>query len=51
MDRLAAAEFAAALDPELVVPVHYDTFEAIEADAEAFVEDCRSRGVTAVLDE
>ena len=51
MDRLAAAEFAAALDPEPVVPVHHDTFEAIEADAGAFVEDCHSRGVTAVLDE
>jgi L-ascorbate metabolism protein UlaG (beta-lactamase superfamily) len=51
LDRHAAAELAEALDPELVVPVHYDTFEAIEADAAAFVEDCRSRGVTAVLDE
>ena len=39
------------MDPELVVPVHYDTFEAIETDAAAFVEDCRSRDVDAVLDE
>ena len=51
MDRHAAAELAAALDPELVVPVHYDTFEAIETDAVAFREDCRSRGVHAVLDK
>jgi len=51
MDRHAAAELAESLDPELVVPVHYDTFGAIEADAGAFLEDCRSRGVRAVLDE
>ncbi|PSQ41063.1 hydrolase [Halobacteriales archaeon QS_9_68_42] len=51
MNRHAAAELAESLDPELVVPVHYDTFEAIETDAAAFVEDCRSRGVDAVLDE
>ncbi|WP_254841184.1 MBL fold metallo-hydrolase [Natronomonas marina] len=51
MDRHAAAELAEAMAPSVVVPVHYDTFEAIEADAEAFVEDCRSRGVSAVLDE
>jgi len=51
MDRHAAAALAEALDPELVVPVHYDAFDAIGADAEAFLEDCRSRGVRAVLDE
>jgi len=51
MDRHAAAALAEALDPELVVPVHYDTFDAIETDAEAFAEDCRSRGVRAVLEE
>ncbi|PSP79974.1 hydrolase [Halobacteriales archaeon QS_4_69_225] len=51
MDRHAAADLAEALDPWLVVPVHYDTFDAIEADAGAFRADCRSRGVEAVLDE
>jgi len=51
MDRHAAADLAEALDPGLVVPVHYDTFEAIEADAEAFLEDCRERGLRAELDE
>jgi L-ascorbate metabolism protein UlaG (beta-lactamase superfamily) len=50
MDRHKAAELADALAPELVVPVHYDTFAEIEADAEAFVRDCRSRGLTAVQD-
>jgi len=51
MDRHAAADLAEALDPAVVVPVHYDTFEAIETDAEAFADDCRSRGVDAVLQE
>ncbi len=51
MDRHAAADLAAVLAPDVVVPVHYDTFDAIEADAAAFLEDCRSRGVEAVLDE
>lgn len=51
MDRHAAADLAAALDPDLVVPVHYDTFEAIEVDAEAFASDLEDRGVGVELDE
>jgi L-ascorbate metabolism protein UlaG (beta-lactamase superfamily) len=51
MDRHEAADLAAALDPDLVVPIHYDTFEAIEADAEAFAEDLESRGVPVALDD
>ncbi|MCH7661177.1 MAG: MBL fold metallo-hydrolase [Euryarchaeota archaeon] len=34
MDRHEAAAFAESLDPSLVLPVHYDTFEAIETDAD-----------------
>jgi len=49
MDRHEAAEFAESVDPELVVPVHYDTFGAIETDAEAFAEDVESRGLTVEL--
>lgn len=41
----AVVEFADRLGAELVVPVHYDTFEALEADEEAFAEDVRSRGL------
>jgi L-ascorbate metabolism protein UlaG (beta-lactamase superfamily) len=37
--------------PELVVPVHYNTFEAIETDSEAFAADLDGRGVAAELDE
>jgi len=33
MDRHEAAEFAESVDPDLVLPVHYDTFDAIETDA------------------
>jgi L-ascorbate metabolism protein UlaG (beta-lactamase superfamily) len=50
MDRREAASLAGALDPELVVPIHYDTFEAIEADAEAFAADCAERGLEVRLD-
>lgn len=41
----ATADLAERLGAELVVPVHYDTFEALEADEEAFAEDVRSRGL------
>lgn len=50
MDRHEAAELAEALDPELVVPVHYDTFELAEADARAFAADVAGRGIPVALD-
>ena len=51
MDRHAAADLAAAMDPELVLPIHYNTFPALETDARAFVADVASRGVPVVLSE
>ncbi|PSP76714.1 hypothetical protein BRC86_00085 [Halobacteriales archaeon QS_3_64_16] len=39
MDRREAARFAESVDPDLVLPVHYDTFEQVETDAGAFEED------------
>ncbi|MFC7233817.1 MBL fold metallo-hydrolase [Halosegnis marinus] len=51
MGREAAADLAEAVEASLVLPVHYDTFEALEADAEAFVADVAGRGVPVVLDE
>ncbi|MFT4884574.1 MAG: L-ascorbate metabolism protein UlaG (beta-lactamase superfamily) [Natronomonas sp.] len=51
MDRHEAADLAEAMDPDLVVPIHYDTFPEIEADAEAFAEDLESRGVAVALDD
>jgi L-ascorbate metabolism protein UlaG (beta-lactamase superfamily) len=50
MDREAAADLAEAMAPELVLPIHYDTFEAIEVDAEAFAADVAGLGVPVVLD-
>ncbi|EMA31384.1 MBL fold metallo-hydrolase [Halobiforma nitratireducens] len=51
MNRHEAADFAASVQPDLVLPVHYDTIEEIEADAEAFVVDVAKRGVPVVLEE
>jgi len=45
MDRHEAADIAATLEPDLVLPVHYDTFEAIETDAEAFAADLEEKGI------
>ncbi|MFC6755594.1 MULTISPECIES: MBL fold metallo-hydrolase [Haloarcula] len=51
MDRHDAAGLAEAMDPDLVLPIHYNTFEALEADSGAFAEDVARRGVPVVLDE
>lgn len=50
MDRHGAAALAASLDPALVVPIHYDTVDAIDADAEAFAADLEERGIETRLD-
>jgi L-ascorbate metabolism protein UlaG (beta-lactamase superfamily) len=49
MDRHGAAEMARAVAPELVLPVHYDTFGAIETDAEAFAADLAEAGIAVEL--
>ncbi|SFC17950.1 L-ascorbate metabolism protein UlaG, beta-lactamase superfamily [Halobiforma haloterrestris] len=51
MDRHAAADLAERLAPDLVVPIHYNTFPDLEADSRAFAGDVASRGVPVVLDE
>ncbi|SEO83543.1 L-ascorbate metabolism protein UlaG, beta-lactamase superfamily [Halogranum amylolyticum] len=51
MDRHEAADLAEALDPDLVLPIHYDTIELLETDAEAFVVDVAERSIPVVLDE
>jgi len=51
MDRHEAADLAEAMAPDLVVPIHYDTFDALETDSSAFAADVASRGVPVVLDE
>lgn len=51
MDRHAAADLAEQMDPDLVLPIHYNTFEALSADSGAFAQDVAKRGVPVVLDE
>lgn len=51
MDRTEAASLAEAMEPDLVVPVHYNTFEALETDSRAFAADVAARGIAVALDE
>jgi L-ascorbate metabolism protein UlaG (beta-lactamase superfamily) len=51
MDREAAARLMESMDPQLVVPVHYNTFAAIETDSRAFAADVAKAGVPVALDE
>jgi len=51
MDRTEAADLAAAMEPRLVVPVHYNTFDALETDSRAFAADVAGAGVPVALDE
>ncbi|MFC7115230.1 MBL fold metallo-hydrolase [Natronoarchaeum sp. GCM10025703] len=51
MDRHSAADLAEELDPDLTLPIHYNTFGALEADSDAFVVDLAKRGLPVALDE
>lgn len=51
MDRHDAAGFAETLEPDLVLPIHYNTFPELAADSGAFATDVAKRGVPVVLDE
>jgi L-ascorbate metabolism protein UlaG (beta-lactamase superfamily) len=51
MDRHEAAGLAATIEPELVLPVHYNTFSNLEADAREFAADMAQVGIPVVLDE
>lgn len=50
MDRTKAAELADRLEPDLVVPIHYNTIEILETDDEAFAADVASRSIPVALD-
>ena len=50
-DRHAAAGLAERMAPELVVPIHYDTFELLAADGKAFAGDVAARSIPVALDE
>ncbi|MFD1564817.1 MBL fold metallo-hydrolase [Haloarchaeobius amylolyticus] len=45
MNRAEAADLARSIEPELVLPEHYDTFEPIETDAEAFAAELEADGI------
>jgi len=47
----AAVDLAAGMDPNLVRPIHYNTFDGLRADSRAFAADVAARGVPVVLDE
>ncbi|GAA0656442.1 MBL fold metallo-hydrolase [Salarchaeum japonicum] len=49
MNREEAAALAERMEPDLVVPVHYDTFDALETDADAFVTDVARREIGVAL--
>ncbi|CQR49928.1 MULTISPECIES: MBL fold metallo-hydrolase [Haloferax] len=51
MDRREAADLAETLDPDLVLPIHYDTIPLLETDPDAFVVDVANRGIPVVLDD
>ncbi|MFC7154618.1 MBL fold metallo-hydrolase [Halomarina halobia] len=51
MDREGAADLAETIAPELVLPIHYNTFAALETDSGAFAADVAGRGIPVVLDE
>lgn len=50
-DAVASAELADRMGPELVVPIHYNTLEMLEADSKAFAADVASRSIAVALDE
>lgn len=49
-DRHEAAELAESMEPDLVVPIHYDTFDQLAADDEAFAGDVAARSIPVALD-
>ncbi|MFC7021210.1 MULTISPECIES: MBL fold metallo-hydrolase [Haloarcula] len=51
MDAREAAALAATIRPDLVLPVHYNTFSTLRADSRAFAADVAQAGVPVVLDE
>lgn len=49
MDRHEAAQLIETQDPDLALPVHYDTFEPIETDEKAFADVVEGLGVRVEL--
>lgn len=51
MNRHEAADLAETVAPDLVLPIHYNTFEGLRADSGAFASDVAGRSIPVVLDE
>jgi len=51
MDRREAATLAETIAPDLVLPIHYNTFSNLASDSRAFAADVAAAGVPVVLDE
>ena len=51
MGGQSVVELAAEMRPDLVCPVHYNTFDALEADSRAVAGAVAARGIPVVLDE
>jgi L-ascorbate metabolism protein UlaG (beta-lactamase superfamily) len=49
MDRFDAVSAVSLIDPQQVIPCHYNTFPPIEADAEAFKQDVQNAGYSEVV--
>ena len=49
MDRFDAVSAVSLIDPQQVIPCHYNTFPPIETDAEAFKQDVQNAGFSEVV--
>ncbi|MDP9294231.1 MAG: metal-dependent hydrolase [Actinomycetota bacterium] len=49
MDRVDAVTAVEFIDPEVVIPIHYDTFPPIETDAQAFKSDVEGQTSSQVV--
>jgi L-ascorbate metabolism protein UlaG (beta-lactamase superfamily) len=49
MDRYDAVSAVSLINPQQVIPCHYNTFPPIEADAEAFKQDVQNAGFAEVI--
>src|SRR5690242_14555772 len=49
MDRFDAVSAVSLINPQQVIPCHYNTFPPIEADAEAFKQDVHNAGFAEVI--
>ncbi|ERG94849.1 MBL fold metallo-hydrolase [Haloquadratum walsbyi] len=51
MDRHAAASLTATLNPQLTIPIHYDTIDLLTTDADAFVLDVAQQNCPVVIED